>query len=808
MSSPFPSPAAGMHRKLETGFRNTSVALFVFLAVLLALVMTNMLFSVTKTVSRDYAQLYSTRTMGILNTHLHREIGLMQKAVNSAAIVEWFADEENYTKKIQAYQEMKSFISVLYSGNFYFGVADSLNEYSMDAESEFMDFTPFDRLAEARFDDQWYFECVHSENDYALNVDIDKLKGRKLVWLNRKIIHKGETVGVLATGLQFDHVVEKIFGAYDQNSVRGMVIDENGMIQLDSAISDLGDKLIFDSRESIRNQVADPGFAAAIEQHLKQVDGFFGPVAPTVVELSSGPYSYAAIAPIEATNWTVITLYNSSSLFSFSNLWPLFLFMFAVFVVYAVIMSGMTRAYIFSPFSRLMQSLAAMGAGSGEPVYGTDRDDEIGELSRTIRDMKGRLDSYNAELMEAMEKAERGSRAKSEFLANMSHEMRTPMNAIIGMAKIAKASQEQEKVSYCLDKIDGASVHLLGVINDILDMSKIESGKFEIHTASLHFEKMLTRVSGVLSFRMAEKNLCFSLSVAPDIPEYLLADEQRLAQVITNLLSNAEKFTPEGGCVTLAAVLREAAGSPGVVEISVTDTGIGIAEDRRESLFRAFEQADGSISRKYGGTGLGLAISKQIVTLMGGEIGVESQPGKGSRFFFTIPAVPGTAPAVYGTHGGIGAAEQAGESMGNAEQERLTHPPGTYPGRRVLLAEDVELNREVLVSLLEHSGLVFEFAENGMQAVEMFMQTPGAFDMILMDVQMPEMDGYEATRRIRALPVPEAVTVPIIAMTANAFREDVEKSRAAGMDGHLGKPLDLDEVHAVFKTWFSGGSKP
>ena len=784
----FSATPASESRKLETGFRDTSVVFFVGMACLMLLVMALMLHFTTKAVSADYARLYSARAIGILNSHLNREIALMRKAVQSAAIVEWFAAEDNYGKKISAYQEMKSLMDVLYSSNLYFGVEKSRNEYSMDAESSFTEFAPFSLLKEDRFTDKWYFECLKSANDYKLNVDIDKLKRRKLVWLNYKIVDKGTVLGVLATGLQFDHVIDEIFGEYDKNNVRGIVIDEKGVIQMDSAVGD-GDKLIFESLRTLKDEVKDPAFSAVMDNHLAAISGFFAAaVSPTVVELSGGRYGYVAIAPIEATNWTVVTFYNSSSLFSLTKLWPLFLVMLAVLVVYSLAFGFMTRKFIFSPFSSLMGSIAKMGAGPAGPIYGTERDDELGDLARTVRDMKNRLDSYNCELVEAMEQAERASRAKSEFLANMSHEMRTPMNAIIGMARIARDTEDVEKMRYCLGKIDGASAHLLGVINDILDMSKIESGKFEIHTASFHFGKMLRRIAGVLNFRMSEKNLRFSLSVDKHIPEYIVADEQRLAQVITNLLSNAEKFTPENGSVALSAVYREEGRSHGRVKIAVTDSGIGISTENQEKLFRSFEQADGGISRKYGGTGLGLAISKKIVELMGGTISLESEPGKGSCFFFEIPVIRGSEPSVESADAGAGS--------GPARAR--------FPGRRVLLAEDIEVNREVLVALLADSGLEFVFAENGLRAVELFGQAPESYDMILMDVQMPEMDGYEATRAIRAMDVPEAGTIPIIAMTANAFREDVERSREAGMDGHLGKPVDLEELYAVFNRYFSG----
>ncbi len=376
-------------------------------------------------------------------------------------------------------------------------------------------------------------------------------------------------------------------------------------------------------------------------------------------------------------------------------------------------------------------------------------------------------------------KAQRASQAKSEFLANMSHEIRTPMNAIIGMTAIAKASHEIERKDYAIEKIEVASVHLLGIINDILDMSKIEANKMELSPVVFDFEAMIQKTVGIMMFKTDEKRQTLTVNIAPQLPRFLLCDDQRLAQVITNLLSNAVKFTPEHGKIGLRVdLLREENGMFEIL-VKVSDTGIGINEEQKARLFTSFAQAKNDTTRNYGGTGLGLAISKSIVEMMGGEITVESKPQEGSVFSFKVWAKKPETEAV---------------CLVGGRQQSQTNENGSFEGFTILLAEDVEINREIVLTLLEPTGLGIDCAENGKEALRLFIDKPGHYDMIFMDVQMPEMDGYEATRRIRALGGAEAMNIPIVAMTANVFSEDIEKCKLAGMNDHLGKPLDIDAV--------------
>ncbi|MDL2217475.1 response regulator [Christensenellaceae bacterium OttesenSCG-928-M15] len=525
-----------------------------------------------------------------------------------------------------------------------------------------------------------------------------------------------------------------------------------------------------------------------------------------------------------------------------------------------------------------------------------------------------------SDIIEAKEKAEKASRAKSDFLATMSHEIRTPMNAVIGMTNIAMKNADIERKDYCLNRVHSASIHLLGVINDILDMSKIEANKMNLSPQVFDFEKLFMRIANVVGFSLDEKGQTLKLYIDDAIPRFLISDDQRLSQVITNLLSNAIKFTPQGGTVSVKADMVEEKENVCTLRFEVTDTGIGITEEQKARLFHSFEQADAGTARKFGGTGLGLAISKKIVEMLGGNIRVESELGKGSSFLFTIRAQKSgknaaprpvaqvealkrmrvlavdasdhalshfsklsnkyefTLDMASDAEGALSLFENADAAYDMAfvdmklpemqafmlarrlletnrvrsvvvmisavawdrieEEARMAGvtqfiskplfrssildmilraggegalpetaeepnaiAPGALEGKCLLLAEDIEINREILIAALDYTGITIECAQNGEIAVEKFKANPKKYDLIFMDVHMPQKDGYEATREIRALPDLYAKEVPIIAMTANVFREDIEACIKSGMNDHVGKPLDFEEVEKKLRMY-------
>lgn len=388
----------------------------------------------------------------------------------------------------------------------------------------------------------------------------------------------------------------------------------------------------------------------------------------------------------------------------------------------------------------------------------------------------------NTLMQNELEKAESESRAKGEFLSRMSHEIRTPMNAISGLAELTcMLDNVPAKVAANLEKIRSSSQYLLSLINDILDMSRIDSGMMVIASEDFSIHEMLEDLVGMIRVQASRRSLHFDFQYDAS-HDCLCSDSIRLRQVLTNLLSNAVKFTPAGGRVVLCVSELSSTDRTARFLFSVTDNGVGIAPEDQEQIFGTFEQI-GPNRSKSEGTGLGLPISRNIVQLLGGELKVESTIGEGSRFYFTLD-LPLSVSHSAGT-------EQSISSSGKDAREPQPALPASLVGKRILLAEDNDLNAEIAEEILTLKGLVVERVKNGKEAVDHFLSNgSGYYKLILMDIRMPVMDGHEASRMIRASGHPDAGRIPVIAMTANSFREDVDAAREAGMDGFIPKPFD------------------
>jgi len=614
-----------------------------------------------------------------------------------------------------------------------------------------------------------YFQRVLETKSWVVSdFIIGKRSLKPLIIVASPILRNGEVWRVMGVAVDLTWLTDLV-KVLKQADARVMVLDRNGVIVarqpdpegwLNRNVSDLPhvQRMLTERTGSLDSVSADGRGRLWAFQHSTETNTIFAVGMPTAPILSEAKRDLVQGLGLLAV----------AAVISVAALWALL------------------RASVLRWVWELGSAARRIGAGGGGTVIEADRaPHEFRVVSHAFNDMSRRLKQREEELRGAMEEARAGSRAKEEFLATMSHEIRTPMNGVIGFAEMLLETPLTAEQRRYASQVREAGRSLLTVINDVLDLSKLEAGRLDLVSVPFRLDDLADRCVAIVRLTAEQKGIELQTAIASTARGFVMGDPDRVRQILLNLLGNAVKFTDRG---TVRLTVKSADDGQGGrrCTFTVTDTGIGIAEDRRHDLFQRFTQ----LERGRGGTGLGLAICRRLVELMGGEIGVDSTPGAGSSFWFTLPLQPAGSAAVQ--------IETAAPSPSE---------PGK-PGVRVLLAEDLAMNRDLAVTMLTKAGHQVDAVEDGAAAVAAVQDR--AYDIVLMDIQMPVMDGLEAARRIRALPGAVA-RIPILALSAGVLAVEVERCLQAGMNAHLAKPLEKARLLAAIAHWatpLDGESRP